>query len=270
MPKVNVYLPDDLADAVKDVGIPVSSVCQRALEHVVRQVKAVGEAASHDLEGDDPIGRPANLTARTSTVLRLAVEAARTDGVAEIGTRHVLRAILDEGTNLAIAVLASLEIEPSRLAEALAAEPAEPAELAEPAEPAEPAAPAAPAAPPAAAGDLPARRMTGTAVASLQQALVESLSLGHNYIGCEHLLLGLVAEPDGAAGRVLRAAGADQRATRRSVVAALSGYVHLQAQMQPAPAPAADAVSAAVQRELGPVTQRLDRIEERLDALTAP
>jgi ATP-dependent Clp protease ATP-binding subunit ClpA len=58
-------------------------------------------------------------------------------------------------------------------------------------------------------------------------AVTEATSLGHNYIGCEHRLLGLVAEPDGIAGQVLRALGADPRLVRRAVTAALAGYVHL-------------------------------------------
>jgi post-segregation antitoxin (ccd killing protein) len=43
MPKINVYLPDDLAEAVRDAGVPVSAVCQRALEQAVRRVTAVRE-----------------------------------------------------------------------------------------------------------------------------------------------------------------------------------------------------------------------------------
>ena len=43
MPKVNVYLPDDLAAAVRDAGIPVSTVCQRALDNALRQTTALRE-----------------------------------------------------------------------------------------------------------------------------------------------------------------------------------------------------------------------------------
>jgi ClpA/ClpB-like protein len=59
---------------------------------------------------------------------------------------------------------------------------------------------------------------------------------GRTAIGCEHLLLGLAAEPDGIAGTTLRAQGADHRTRRRAVVAALAGYVHLRAQGQQAAA----------------------------------
>ena len=53
----------------------------------------------------------------------------------------------------------------------------------------------------------------------------ESLRLGHNYIGTEHLLLALVAEEDGIAGRVLRERGVDMERARAEVVRALSAYV---------------------------------------------
>ena len=45
MPKINVYLPDELAQAVKEAGVPVSAVCQRALEQAVRRVTAIRETA---------------------------------------------------------------------------------------------------------------------------------------------------------------------------------------------------------------------------------
>ena len=65
--------------------------------------------------------------------------------------------------------------------------------------------------------------MSGTAANALELTVVEALSLGHNYVGCEHLLLGLVAEPDGTAGQVLRGLGAEQRTVRQVVSAASPG-----------------------------------------------
>ena len=49
MPKINVYLPDDLADAVKEAGIPVSAICQRSLEQAVRRVVDVRAALAGEL-----------------------------------------------------------------------------------------------------------------------------------------------------------------------------------------------------------------------------
>jgi post-segregation antitoxin (ccd killing protein) len=45
MPKINVYLPDELAEAVKAAGVPVSAVCQRALEEAVKRMTALREVA---------------------------------------------------------------------------------------------------------------------------------------------------------------------------------------------------------------------------------
>ena len=102
--------------------------------------------------------------------------------------------------------------------------------------------------------------------------VTDATALGHNYVGCEHLLLGLIAEPDGAAGHILRGLGAEPRLTRRAVSAALAGYVHLRAQTQastastpsPTPADAASALSAALREELRPILRRLERLEEHL------
>ena len=80
MPKINVYLPDDLADAVRDAGIPVSAVCQRALEQAVRRVTAIRETALTDLTGAglteaDLTARLRQFTARAREVVRISIRA---------------------------------------------------------------------------------------------------------------------------------------------------------------------------------------------------
>ena len=55
MPKINVYLSDALADAVRDAEVPVSAVCQAALERAVRDVTA---ARATDEPPDDHSPRP--------------------------------------------------------------------------------------------------------------------------------------------------------------------------------------------------------------------
>ncbi len=57
----------------------------------------------------------------------------------------------------------------------------------------------------------------------LELSLREALALGHNYIGTEHMLLGLVREGEGVAAQVLVASGADLPAVRRAVLDLLSG-----------------------------------------------
>ncbi len=52
----------------------------------------------------------------------------------------------------------------------------------------------------------------------------EALQLGHNYIGTEHLLLGLLREGEGVAAQVLTKQGADLAQVRQTVIQMLSGY----------------------------------------------
>jgi ATP-dependent Clp protease ATP-binding subunit ClpA len=58
----------------------------------------------------------------------------------------------------------------------------------------------------------------------LDLSLRESLQLGHNYVGTEHILLGLVREGEGVAAQVLVSLGADLSRVRQQVIQLLSGY----------------------------------------------
>jgi ATP-dependent Clp protease ATP-binding subunit ClpC len=227
MPKINVYLPDDLADAVRDTGVPVSAICQRALEQAVRRITVIRQIVPGELTDADLAARLPSFTARTITVLGLA----RDSGAAPVGTAQLLRAMLDEGNNLALQVLASMEISVGDLAAALSEAPAD-----------EP-------------GD--GLRFSTPAAHALELTVGEATGLGHNYVGCEHLLIGLAAEPDGVAGRVLRAGGVDPKAVRRAVSAALAGYSHLRAQTAP------PAMLNALRQELAPLIRRIEALESR-------
>ncbi|MCE7010661.1 ATP-dependent Clp protease ATP-binding subunit [Kibdelosporangium philippinense] len=226
MPKVNVYLPDELADAVKAAGLPVSAICQRALEQSVRRVTAIRAMTLTDLDGS----QLSQFTERTRTVIRLAVE--RAAGAPSVGTEHLLAGILAEGTNLAVRVLRAMDIDPAVVENALTARV------------------------PLSEGE-PPTRFSDFASNALELTVTEALSLGHNYVGCEHLLLGLLSEPGGVAGDFLREQGVDLRTTRRTVEAALIGYQHLRAQ------PGNDPVLAAVRQELKPIVERIERLEQR-------
>jgi len=58
----------------------------------------------------------------------------------------------------------------------------------------------------------------------LELALREAIQLGHNYIGTEHILLGLIREGDGVAAQVLVRLGADLNRTRQRVIEVLHGH----------------------------------------------
>ena len=58
----------------------------------------------------------------------------------------------------------------------------------------------------------------------LELSLREALQLGHNYIGTEHILLGLIREGEGVAAQVLQKLGADLIRVRQTVIQLLAGY----------------------------------------------
>src|SRR6202035_2631455 len=102
---------------------PVSPICQHALETAVRRVAGPMEPARLDLTGDDPTARLKHFTDKARAAVSFAIQRARDSGVAMITTEHLLAGILDEGANMALQVLRSLEIEPDDLREELAARP---------------------------------------------------------------------------------------------------------------------------------------------------
>src|SRR3954453_15179463 len=242
MPKINVYLPDALADAVRDAKLPVSAICQSALERAVRDVesaRAQDQAPADDRPG---IGLFARFTPRARQALTLAEESARGVPHSYVGTEHVLLGVIDEGNNLALRVLEALEIEAADLRTELVASMGAGTDAVE--------------------GHIP---FTALAKRALEEMAKEALMLAHNYIGCEHLLLGLLAVDDGIASQVLRRMGLELRTTRRAVVTALSGFVHAKATLAatPAPEPAAPPIELPT-ATIEEILRRLVAIEDRL------
>lgn len=234
MPKVNVYLPDELAAAVRDAQVPVSAVCQAALERAVRDVTSVRGADEPPAQDQPGVGLFGRFTPRARQALVLAEQAARDVPHNYVGTEHVLLGVIDEGENLALRVLVSLDVDPADVRAELVAS------LGPPTAPV--------------ADHIP---FTALAKRALELTANEALALGHNYIGCEHLLLGLLTATDGLGGRVLRRMGLEPRTTRRAVVTALAGFVHAQADRGNRPQPGIDAT-------LEEILRRLDAIERRL------
>ena len=275
VPKINVYLPDDLADAVKEMGVPVSAICQRALEASVRRVTAIRQATLSGVRLDDPAGRMAHFTAKARSAVGLAVRSAIASGSGFVRTEHLLAGLLAEGTNLALTVLTSMDIEPAAVGQALIAAGVTIATPGAAATSEAIAAQGTAEGAPATTGGL---RFSRPAANALELAVTEAVGMGHNYIGCEHLLLGLATETEGTGGAVLRHLGADSRPVRRAISAALAGYTAISATKQvqagaagpanqPGPGGGAQMLTMlreAVRGELQPLAERLDRLEERL------
>lgn len=232
MPKINVYLPDDLARAVRDAKLPVSAICQGALEQAVRTMTALQESDA------DQGSRRSGMLHRFTPRARAAVEGARALAAEhrhdKVGTEHVLRALLDDDGNLGVAVLRSLDVEPDELRAELEA---------------------ALKAPRSRARTHP--RFSPAAKAALALAAQEASRLGHSAIGCEHLLLGIAGEDEGAGGTVLRRMGVELRTTRRAVQSVIAGAVG---------APHGPGVGAAMagQATLDEIVRRLEAIEQKL------
>ncbi|MEY4444117.1 MAG: hypothetical protein RL301_196 [Actinomycetota bacterium] len=114
----------------------------------------------------------------------------------------------------------------------------------------------------------------------LELSLREALQLGHNYIGTEHILLGLIREGEGVAAQVLVKLGADLSRVRNTVIQLLSGYQGKEAVAAGGPAEGTPATSlvldqfgrnltqAAREAKLDPVIGRDNEIERVMQILS--
>ena len=139
-------------------------------------------------------------TDRARRVVVLAQEEARMLNHDYIGTEHILLGLIREGEGVAAKALESLGISQEavrRQVEEIVGQGQQ-----------------------APSGHIP---FTPRAKKVLELSLREALQLGHNYIGTEHILLGLIREDDGVAARVLVKLGADPSRVRQQVIQLLHG-----------------------------------------------
>jgi ATP-dependent Clp protease ATP-binding subunit ClpC len=140
-------------------------------------------------------------TDRARRVVVLAQEEARLLNHNYIGTEHILLGLIHEGEGVAAKALESLGISLEKVRQQVE-------EII-----------GAGQSPPS--GHIP---FTPRAKKVLELSLREALQLGHNYIGTEHILLGLIREGEGVAAQVLVKLGADLGRVRQQVIQLLSGY----------------------------------------------
>ena len=140
-------------------------------------------------------------TDRARRVVVLAQEEARLLNDNYIGTEHILLGLIHEGEGVAAKALESLGISlegvRGQVEELIGQGGSSPS------------------------GHIP---FTPRAKKVLELSLREALQLGHNYIGTEHILLGLIREGEGVAAQVLVKLGADLSRVRQQVIQLLSGY----------------------------------------------
>ena len=190
-------------------------------------------------------------TERARKVILLAKEEAKRFNHDYIGTEHILLGLIREGEGVAAAVLQKLGLSPEKIRlEVEKLVQSGPSTIV--------------------SGDIP---FTPKAKKVIELAMEEARSLGHNYIGTEHLLLGLIREGEGVASQVLMNLGLDLNRVRNEVITLLGSS-------GPAPSggssktktPALDAFGRDLTRlaqegKLDPVIGRKDEIERVIQIL---
>ena len=196
-------------------------------------------------------------TDRARRVVVLAQEEARMLNHNYIGTEHILLGLIHEGEGVAAKALEALNI-------SLEGVRAQVEEIIGQGQQAP-------------SGHIP---FTPRAKKVLELSLREALQLGHNYIGTEHILLGLIREGEGVAAQVLVKLGADLNRVRQQVIQLLSGYQGKEAATSSGPAEGTPSTSlvldqfgrnltqAAREGKLDPVIGREKEIERVMQVLS--
>jgi hypothetical protein len=140
-------------------------------------------------------------TTRARGVLEGASVAARRLGHNYVGTEHVLLGLFAEPEGIAARVLNEAGMTAGSVEAAIVAIT------------------------PRGNADAASPPFTPRATACLEKALSQALELGHNYIGTEHILLGLFSDPEGFAARLMDEAGVTYERTRARIVEILTAIV---------------------------------------------
>ncbi len=196
-------------------------------------------------------------TDRARRVVVLAQEEARMLNHNYIGTEHILLGLIHEGEGVAAKALESLGISLEAVRQQVEEIIGQGQQ--------------------APCGHIP---FTPRAKKVLELSLREALQLGHNYIGTEHILLGLIREGEGVAAQVLVKLGADLNRVRQQVIQLLSGYQGKEPATAGGPAAEAPSTSlvldqfgrnltqAAREGKLDPVIGREKEIERVMQVLS--
>jgi len=193
-------------------------------------------------------------TERARKVILLAKEEAKRFNHDYIGTEHILLGLIREGEGVAAAVLASMGLSPDKIRNEVEkfVQPGPSTVI---------------------SGDIP---FTPRAKRVIELAMDEARNLGHNYIGTEHLLLGLIREGEGVASQVLISMGLDLDKVRMEIMSLLGssipGYGQ-QEKTKKGKTPALDSFGrdltiSAKEGKLDPVIGRANEIERVIQILS--
>ncbi|SNU01744.1 ATP-dependent Clp protease ATP-binding subunit ClpC [Ruaniaceae bacterium KH17] len=167
-------------------------------------------------------------TDRARRVVVLAQEEARMLNHNYIGTEHILLGLIHEGEGVAAKALESLGISQEAVRTQVIEIIGEGQQAPQ--------------------GHIP---FTPRAKKVLELCLREALTLGHNYIGTEHILLGLIREGEGVAAQVLTKLGADLNTVRQTVMNLISGYQGKEPVASGGPAPEGTPAGSAILDQFG-------------------
>jgi Clp amino terminal domain, pathogenicity island component len=202
---------DQLAAASRAVA-ELEAVADAVLSHFVDQCRRKGRSWS-EISAELGVSKQAahkrfslagppleRFTPRARSAVRAATEAAQSLGHAYVGTEHLLLGLFEPAGGIAAQILDETAITRARVQEQiLLGEPRTSSIVADP-------------------------PLTPLAAASIERTAAEALSLGHNYVGTEHLLLALFGDAEGLAASILAGAGATYDDFRGRVIEKLSGY----------------------------------------------
>jgi len=176
------------AQVLLNMGLKLETVREEVLEFLGTELTEVGEKAPGAMARSKRAGKA--MTCAEKEAERLNHD--------YIGTEHILLGIVREGTGVAVHVLKGLGVDPANIS-------AEVEKLVKAG---------------SASGSLRRRQRrpyTPRALKALELSSEEARALGHDYVGTEHLLLGLLREDDGPAGQVLRNMGLTLEGVREAI-----------------------------------------------------
>ncbi|RIV39169.1 Clp protease N-terminal domain-containing protein [Micromonospora radicis] len=242
MPKINVYLPDALAERVRQARLPISRICQSALT----QALDGADRAAHDAVAEVALPEPVELTPppnhHVAAILRQSYEVATLRGSGLVEPIDLLQAFLDEGESLVLNSLELLGFPAASIQSSIdAALGGRPGRVGIPRQP---------------TGETVAT-LGGDARTTLRVAAAQATEHASSTVTGSHLLLGLIADT-GTAGAALRGAGVTEVVTPAVLSALYYGATLGRLTTD------RDADTASLRIMMFDVLERLDRLQSQL------
>lgn len=241
MPKVNIYLSDDLAERVRRANLPMSRICQTALQNALDSTVDIDIAPDTDVEAlPEELNLELPLGVHVIGFLRIAYTVAAERGSRTVDTEHLLQGFLDEGDSLVLHTIERTGISRKEIQARLDSE-IEPITTGS-----------------NSTGRTPL--LADSARAVLNEGARKAIAAGATVLNGGHFLLGMYTDP-GIAGTVLKDLGID-KILNATAVAALHEAVTYRAALT------THRVDSWLVASITSLISRLDRMENRLEEIT--